>query len=204
MENEHINAQNGNTPACAGKRAAKQKRPRAAGKYPRVCGEERPASIAFTRELEIPPRVRGRGCKVTPAQLTLGNTPACAGKRRGHRRSTGRCWKYPRECGEEEAPSPAHQPAPEIPPRVRGRDALDFYCKHAPGNTPACAGKSPPCCPWRPAPRKYPRVCGEEGASVTAETLTMEIPPRVRGRAFKKKEYQATVGNTPACAGKRK
>ncbi len=110
--------------------------------------------------------------------------------------------KYPRVCGEERLSPRTFNITGEIPPRVRGRAARSSSRRLLMGNTPACAGKSPPCAYSTLAARKYPRVCGEEPSYFLLLTSFLEIPPRVRGRVWKLTEPEPISRNTPACAGK--
>ena len=172
----------GNTPACAGKSAEYSERADKCWKYPRVRGEESfPACHCF-RSAEIPPRARGRGSRSWTAVPCHGNTPACAGKSLRRNRMDTRPRKYPRVRGEEEGFTLDGSLDPEIPPRARGRVSITVMCEDAPGNTPACAGKSRSVATWCRRLRKYPRVRGEESLGVSANMRWREIPPRARGR----------------------
>ena len=132
-----------------------------------------------------------------------GNTPACAGKSNSAAQVGKPDWKYPRVRGEELVAGERGVPGMEIPPRARGRARIALPDYPAPGNTPACAGKSPTVGREDFSIRKYPRVRGEEPPQTGATSGQPEIPPRARGRAFGDGFWCAPVGNTPACAGKR-
>ncbi len=106
-------------------------------------------------------------------------------------------------CGEESKLVACQPQAPEIPPRVRGRERVEKACNSHTGNTPACAGKRRRRSRRRNRRRKYPRVCGEENPIALVIGAITEIPPRVRGRVVKIGKAQGLKGNTPACAGKR-
>ena len=68
------------TPACAGKSDALQARVQVSGDHPRVCGEKRILKV-YDFEFEgSPPRVRGKVVSSCVSPLTVGITPACAGK----------------------------------------------------------------------------------------------------------------------------
>ena len=56
-----MNANEGITPACAGKRAAICPGRAGAGDHPRVCGEKRVMFIQDCPNEGSPPRVRGKG-----------------------------------------------------------------------------------------------------------------------------------------------
>ncbi len=169
-----------------------------------MCGEEKTEATVWWSFLEIPPRVRGREPLTKGTLLASGNTPACAGKSFAAQCQGGDYRKYPRVCGEEPSVAGSCKVVMEIPPRVRGRAihyqraertnreipprvrGREVHCvlrTRRYGNTPACAGKSlllPSACLVF---RKYPRVCGEEFARLAQSASSLEIPPRVRGRA---------------------
>ena len=193
----------GNTPACAGKSGFGQMPEKCCRKYPRVRGEEDIAPLMMPFTMEIPPRARGRASYTAPAQTTTGNTPACAGKSQVLHHVPQARRKYPRVRGEEEELIKTIGEDLEIPPRARGRDGGERVGASAPGNTPACAGKSHSENPSHQRLWKYPRVRGEELCHLTALALSPEIPPRARGRDFTPRVCNYFHGNTPACAGKR-
>ena len=171
----------GNTPACAGKRNI---------------------GWTFRRALEIPPRARGRATIEYSRARTFGNTPACAGKSSMGAAVDLTMRKYPRVRGEELRRASTTGGTTEIPPRARGRVAEILFGITAIRNTPACAGKSFGVLPPLGAPRKYPRVRGEESRVRRASCIAAEIPPRARGRGDLDRGRRADDGNTPACAGK--
>ena len=73
----------GNTSACAEKRGGRGDADKSRRKYLRVCGEEKlPVSLSQI-SLEIPPRVRRRGCCLLACGISVGNTSACAEKSAG-------------------------------------------------------------------------------------------------------------------------
>ena len=76
------------TPACAGKSVQRLLHSYNSWDHPRMCGEKRlPCCYDFTRT-GSPPHVRGKGCGGFHGRITLGITPACAGKRLKRSRST--------------------------------------------------------------------------------------------------------------------
>ena len=70
----------GNTPAYAGKTMYVRLSADAAGKHPRVCGEDFIAKSLYLPDEETPPRMRGRLTVSDKASIINGNTPAYAGK----------------------------------------------------------------------------------------------------------------------------
>jgi len=132
----------GNTPACAGKSHRLPILIHRDRKYPRVRGEEHRGQHERELAWEIPPRARGRGVLQPGIKFDNGNTPACAGKSDADDDFRAAAGKYPRVRGEEAASSCCSVACWEIPPRARGREKDDRSSRFAPGNTPACAGKS--------------------------------------------------------------
>ena len=149
-----------------------------------MCGEENSSDFFTVTEKEIPPRVRRRDVIGRGAVALCGNTPACAGK-------------------SESALHQGHH-ALEIPPRVRGREMESTSSGRVYGNTPACAGKSEARYLCLIHNGKYPRVCGEDPEMLPQAPAVREIPPRVRGKGSVLGCVANSVGNTPACAGKRR
>ena len=68
--------------------------------------------------------------------------------------------------------------------------------------TPACAGKSLFMDIRSEYTRDHPRLCGEKLLYFSITALSSGSPPLVRGKAGEEEHIIATVGITPACAGK--
>ncbi len=155
-------AQNGITPACAGKSSHQHGAGRWRRDHPRVCGEKAVAHIWWYSWIGSPPRMRGKGRVASHQAAHTGITPAYAGKRRSIGRLSQPTRDHPRVCGEKcsSVRSASHRRG--SPPRMRGKD-LPFTCDcESTGITPACAGKSlrpdnNPSTSW-----DHPRVCGEK------------------------------------------
>ena len=77
------------TPACAGKSEAKEFACKDGRDHPRVCGEKTLLDIRRFLHRGSPPRVRGKVNKFLTFLLTIGITPACAGKRLKRSHSIG-------------------------------------------------------------------------------------------------------------------
>ena len=120
----------GITPACAGKRCIWQVLPITKKDHPRVCGEKSGVTLPKSFTAGSPPRMRGKGIQPCNKRVTVGITPACAGK------------SFENLMGQNDKTG--------SPPRVRGK----VHCVHQElrcvGITPACAGKSPASCPIYP------------------------------------------------------
>ena len=124
----------GITPAYAGKRVSRSPAKTGAWNHPRVCGEKAFGCRRCTFPQGSPPRMRGKGSRMTRATSMVGITPACAGK--SARRQAGPPgpapppqmrlgWSPPpctgRQCRTRKStharrariPAPAHTPAPQ-------------------------------------------------------------------------------------------
>ena len=149
-----------------------------------MCGEETVLPRISLLVLEIPPRVRRRAGSSQPIRSPIGNTSACAEKSGLSPRAERLRWKYLRVCGEETRLSTASARTSEIPPRVRRRATPVNRVSVGQGNTSACAEKRASTSCGRPSHGKYLRVCGEEGKYLMWQTISWEIPPRVRRRGL--------------------
>ena len=75
-------ADNGITPAYAGKRVKISLKFRASEDHPRVCGEKFQRSIRLPVRSGSPPRMRGKVCAYVSCPACYRITPAYAGKRK--------------------------------------------------------------------------------------------------------------------------
>ena len=87
-------------------------------------------------------------------------------------------------------------------PRVRGKRDARLRPGRRRGLIPACAGKTSSLVAQRPMNRAHPRVCGENGVSITGNVVWMGSSPRVRGKRPPGAGLWITRGLIPACAGK--
>ncbi len=90
-----------NTPAYAGKIVGRFTDSSQSGKHPRVCGEDTGRAAFLRRDVETPPRMRGRFRRICKPSLIERNTPAYAGKIMLRSVSKHHLWKHPRVCGED-------------------------------------------------------------------------------------------------------
>ena len=190
------------TPACAGKSISYFSLLFKIQDHPRVCGEKDAGDDRHRAFPGSPPRVRGKGELKRKLPLRTGITPACAGKS-SCGSFTRKCGTdHPRVCGEKYSTTYAFFSAPGSPPRVRGKVVTLGIYGVTNGITPACAGKSiagfrilEPC-------KDHPRVCGEKLQERLEYIFAEGSPPRVRGKARRRRWPRAPGGITPACAGK--
>ena len=131
-----------------------------------------------------------------------GITPACAGKSVavGHRAAGQE--DHPRVCGEKSLSNTRGSMVEGSPPRVQGKEAHLEKLQRQLGITPACAGKRGSIRKQNGTVRDHPRVCGEKVRRLARIINCNGSPPRVRGKAKRITVPSASVGITPACAGK--
>ena len=152
----------GITPAYAGKRQRLSSACTLPWDHPRVCGEKLLAMMVMVPSLGSPPRMRGKVfCFLRPC-VSVGITPAYAGKSPFYRLNLHMLGDHPRVCGEKRLKELICDMAKGSPPRMRGKVKSELHPTMKPGITPAYAGKSS-----RPFRRKskirdHPRVCGEK------------------------------------------
>ena len=161
----------GNTSACAEKRAEPMDEVKLTGKYLRMRGEELTSRRLPCALTEIPPHARRRGGRALESLLQAGNTSACAEKRKTKCRRSPATRKYLRMRGEEVRASTSAMPWSEIPPHARRRARRFDSSSPLAGNTSACAEKSKSGEPLPMQCRKYLRMRGEENHSALT-TLT--------------------------------
>ena len=127
-QQEHLAAQSGITPACAGK--------------------SREYRVSDERSLGSPPRMRGKAHALKKRPLPVGITPAYAGKSSFLSGCTRMPRDHPRVCGEKRPRHAGMHAQKGSPPRMRGK--VTWCCSFLDGNriTPAYAGKSISVCFW--------------------------------------------------------
>ena len=140
----------GITPACAGKTGGSTLAVNSAADHPRMRGEDRALASPIVYLVGSPPHARGRprpSMRCTPA---AGITPACAGKTRRGRGSSGHFPDHPRMRGEDVVEKGELGVDAGSPPHARGRRYGSLRCAQLWGITPACAGKTGPRGPKQP------------------------------------------------------
>ena len=170
------------TPAHAGKRDKTAIFEEWCRDHPCVCGEKTKPVPAGGILMGSPPRVRGKGPAGQILVVSVGITPAYAGKRRSDWIIRSTYWDHPRVCGEKFWALVRAVMALGSPPRVRGKGYDVVGRLGGVRITPACAGKRPKSRKNGPNTWDHPRVCGEK--LVEAGRISQEegSPPRVRGK----------------------
>ena len=181
----------GITPAHAGKRDKTAMCEEWCRDHPCVCGEKTKPVPAGGILMGSPPRVRGKGPAGQILVVSVGITPAYAGKRCRSPAFRSMPWDHPRVCGEKLSTTSTDIHPAGSPSRVRGKGgrtgSSGRYTGITPAYagksrwsrgraalgriTPACAGKSRNRCEKVQRGRDHPRVCGEK------TLFAMKVPP---------------------------
>ena len=133
----------------------------------------------------------------------IGITPACAGKRLVLLIFSSQLRDHPRVCGEKAGPFLRITWLQGSPPRVRGKDLVQFCLRPLFGITPACAGKRTKLNTNSQGGKDHPRVCGEKHTNISVRPIPPGSPPRMRGKGISFSVSCSSSGITPAYAGKR-
>ena len=173
---------NGITPAYAGKRVSRLLRKASLWDHPRVCGEKLAGRCPAPAGLGSPPRMRGKVSRLRYLSRHSRITPAYAGKRILRRLRQISPLDHPRVCGEKCVGSGGQCGAAGSPPRMRGKGTMERKKQSPDRITPAYAGKSPVRVADYRAGEDHPRVCGEKDLELSAETVGLGSPPRMRGK----------------------
>ena len=115
-------ADNGITPACAGKSNLFVFRRIEPKDHPRVCGEKFQRSIRLPVRSGSPPRMRGKAGQIQSQTPELGITPAYAGKSLRLCILSRLLQDHPRVCGEKKNVRLTKNSLAGSPPRMRGKD----------------------------------------------------------------------------------
>ena len=192
----------GITPAYAGKSPRGPGDKGRHGDHPHVCGEKFTQSATKTTIPGSPPRMRGKEIQAYENYQLVRITPAYAGKStmRHHCQSQSR--DHPRVCGEKVHQLSGVSLVVGSPPRMRGKECQISSSIFFAGITPAYAGKRRHGKHRPHAGRDHPRVCGEKKESIYIFPDKVGSPPRMRGKAMRKRFRGLAGGITPAYAGK--
>ena len=132
----------GDHPRMCGKSAGTGSRSGASWDHPRVCGEKTPVQVMVEQPKGSPPHVRGKGPAGQILVVSVGITPAYAGKSSPVSGCPAWCKDHPRVCGEKMFGKNSNIQDVGSPPRMRGKAQAEQPLPHVAGITPARAGKS--------------------------------------------------------------
>ena len=177
-------AEDGITPAHAGKSFQYFRLKLVGRDHPRTCGEKSEFISNKEAILGSPPHMRGKDIDYCCATASFGD--------------------HPRTCGEKAEVSVTRVHCGGSPPHMRGKGIPEKRQAGAEGITPAHAGKS---CPRRGSPAAWwdhPRTCGEKARPPARRSPGLGSPPHMRGKAQGAAPDRRACRITPAHAGKRR
>ena len=129
--------------------------------HPRMRGENVTWKAAWKTGGGSPPHARGKSNEIAPVCLSIGITPACAGKILQGDSLIRSIRDHPRMRGENLAENAGYCDPWGSPPHARGKYVLAHPAAFAHGITPACAGKIPSAYCSLFSSRDHPRMRGE-------------------------------------------
>ena len=104
--------------------------------------------------------------------------------------------------GEKEGSAPVMARRLGSPPHARGKGDASLVICGMTRITPACAGKSKPAACRNEIAQDHPRMRGEKRWRGDCDGAGEGSPPHARGKVPLVLWIDATLGITPACAGK--
>ena len=176
------NSIKGSPPRMRGKVGWSLSRSRRSGITPAYAGKSLAGRCPAPAGLGSPPRMRGKVSRLRYLSRHSRITPAYAGKRILRRLRQISPLDHPRVCGEKCVGSGGQCGAAGSPPRMRGKGTMERKKQSPDRITPAYAGKSPVRVADYRAGEDHPRVCGEKDLELSAETVGLGSPPRMRGK----------------------
>ena len=199
----HIPQLVGITPAHAGKSPWTAPKRQRNGDHPRTRGEKHFLGVSQCHNQGSPPHTRGKGPCLLPHGLSVGITPARAGKSLGIA-TLSRCPRdHPRTRGEKVPVANPFSRQRGSPPHTRGKEPVPLRHDRLSGITPAHAGKSTVSREATLVVRDHPRTRGEKVSAAIMRAISRGSPPHTRGKAGDPRGFAAEKGITPAHAGKR-
>ena len=173
------------------------------GITPAYAGKRAFAAFCSAFAAGSPPRMRGKVIRGLVTRITSGITPAYAGKSVGHKLPHVWGQDHPRVCGEKMLMSKRSAPFSGSPPRMRGKGFLAFSHLWHNRITPAYAGKrmsdgSSAVPLW-----DHPRVCGEKPAASGRTASSSGSPPRMRGKAARRRRSRRGCRDHPRVCGEK-
>ena len=146
--------------------------------------------------------MRGKLLKETENLPQIRITPAHAGKTKYKRARGFLSSDHPRACGENRSKSVQRNAQSGSPPRMRGKQYLQYLNLEAARITPAHAGKTISRLFPTTHTTDHPRACGENGRCWRLLERTGGSPPRMRGKLTSGISGELEPRITPAHAGK--
>ena len=170
--------------------------------HPRICGEKKAPFWAGLSRTGSPPHMRGKVGREVHKTLSMGITPAYAGKRFRSGLLRSMLWDHPRICGEKDSRPVLLPFSRGSPPHMRGKAGQGGIDTEMGRITPAYAGKRTTMNKSQFTKRDHPRICGEKLAMLLLPVQFLGSPPHMRGKAHVPAGNRTSVGITPAYAGK--
>ena len=190
------------TPAPAGKTKQIEKLKNSSEDHPRTCGENDKGVCLHKCLRGSPPHLRGKPKSKITIIISVGITPAPAGKTHAPVYVLDSMRDHPRTCGENSMRSRAKSTPPGSPPHLRGKPLLSLLFSSILRITPAPAGKTKQWILHRLKHRDHPRTCGENLHGEIVEIVAQGSPPHLRGKPCNADLVANILGITPAPAGK--
>ena len=146
--------------------------------------------------------MRGKQEYTVEGLLARRITPAHAGKTDKAGYGLAQWTDHPRACGENRSKSVQRNAQSGSPPRMRGKQYLQYLNLEAARITPAHAGKTISRLFPTTHTTDHPRACGENGRCWRLLERTGGSPPRMRGKLTSGISGELEPRITPAHAGK--
>ena len=192
------------TPADAGKTHGTATVGRNPQDHPRGCGENLRLLSVRTVRLGSPPRMRGKLFLLSRLPRRPRITPADAGKTSCINYPNPTARDHPRGCGENAQMGRMRDVNLGSPPRMRGKQRINYRNLRSHGITPADAGKTYVIFSQVSGAQDHPRGCGENTMTVRFGANRKGSPPRMRGKHLFILSVYFGKRITPADAGKTK
>ena len=141
------------------------------------------SALSYTMVLGSPPPMRGKDINHCVYLISLGITPAHAGKRRKFLPEVVTHEDHPRPCGEKRAPHQHGHGLGGSPPPMRGKERHLIQTGCMARITPAHAGKRGRATTRCRRRQDHPRPCGEKPSNHQKYHLAPGSPPPMRGKA---------------------
>ncbi len=191
----------GNSPACAGTTDFRTSLYRSSREQPRMRGDHDVIYLQVEDLVGTAPHARGPPQHPGPVGDSPGNSPACAG-------TTSPCGvllslvgEQPRMRGDHPLECCRIPLASGTAPHARGPPRGICGVSRWLGNSPACAGTTPPRSTTATTCGEQPRMRGDHQGTPAYRIVNLGTAPHARGPRNSDGVYAGGVGNSPACAG---